>query len=600
MLPRLFLNGWLSGSISGNLRKRSVGRSATRVPGRRGSVGDRRLAFERLEHRRLLTVSGTFWVNGTVSKSDNIVLFNGPDSMHVDTTEKIKAVFTNTGTETCSAEFFQKYTPGGGGLVTFSPSNVDGLAPGKSATVYITPTHRSNFANDVTVDAHLYVPGTNHAAFAPVDTMTIVTVDFKAVNAEENAIYSADTPPEMLAAGDYRITPRKNTPVEVFVEPDLAASGGQSVTLRVLGQSADNGTVTVNGGPSYAVTKGTDFFVNLMGGGGDGQTKPAVKLAFGKNGKVTNVDTITSTQNPHANQLHLSVEVGGQTTQVQSAGFSVAAIPNGMRLGRTTPAPVRTIGFNVAMIVLSDSGNSADLGQVGVGELVQDTKILEGYIPISENEEISNGQYAGPASTHAFNDKHTTPLSAILSALTKPPFYTSGTLETNQVYEFVDARTGMAGIAIDGSGYVITKTYTVKLGLNPTISGSITKQGDAVAVVYMGQSFSSTTGGGKTINAPFKNVALIATGNSAQPSQWTGVPADSNSAPALTSTAGVSDAVFSALGTSSVITAENDPLAASSAESSVEMMSATDEYFRSLAGEVEGNGLVTLPDLLAA
>ncbi|MGA2616662.1 MAG: hypothetical protein ABSF26_03575 [Thermoguttaceae bacterium] len=556
---------WLSGSIAGNPEKRFARRSPSRVPGPTGRVRDRRLGFEPLEGRTLLSVSGTLFINGTAAKSDNIVLYNPPGSTHVDTSEMIFATFKIKGIESKGADVTLEPVYTGSGRVTISPDSFPDLPSGGcGCEVAITPTADSSSANDVHII--LKVKGKQVAE----DTMTVVNVDFK------DKVCSPDTPQEMLDAGAYRIMPRKNTPVEVHITPDLANSQGQSITLRVTGQSKDNGTATVDGKPSYAITHGTDVFVELKGGGGSGQTKPAVALAYtsGSQGQISNVNQISTTHNSNANKLQLTLEVRGKPTKVQSSGFSVAAIPIRMSLGRTAPPPAGNVGFNVAMIVQSDSGNLADLAQVGVGELVQDitpTAEQGGYQFISKAN--SNGQYAGPASTHAFNDQHTTPLSSIKAAAGLPTFQSSGLLVTNQLYQFVDARTGVAGIPIDGSGFVITKQYTVT---NSTVSGSIQKQPAAVSVGAL----SSSTGGGNTINAPFTNVPLSGTANGAQPA---GVPAD---------------AVFSALGAPPAVALQSDALPAPSKASSAKQALAADAYFDLSAGDAEEPDLLTLPDLL--
>ena len=78
---------------------------------------------------------------------------------------------------------------------------------------------------------------------------------------------------------------------------------------------------------------------------------------------------------------------------------------------------------------------------------------------------------------------------------------TTGKLVTNQLYQFCDARTGVSGIPIDGSGFVITKMYTIA---NSLVTGSIQKQPAAVLVLGL----ATTTGGGKTVLAPFTNAPL--------------------------------------------------------------------------------------------
>jgi hypothetical protein len=453
--------------------------------------------LEPLEGRTLLSASGTLMINGTAAKNDNIVLYNPAGSTHVDVSETIPATFKIKGGNSSGSTVTFEAVYTGNGRVTISPDTFHNVVSGAcGGYTIITPTADSSSPNDVHII--MKVDGKQVAE----DVMTVVSVDF------QDKVYSPDTPQEMITAGAYRIMPRKDTPFEVHVTPDLAGSGGQSVTLRVNGQSSNNGAVKVDGGASYAIKSGTDIFVELNGG--TTQTKASVPLAYasGKEGVLSNAGTIGATPNPNANNLQLAVEVRGRQTSVESDGFSVAAIPIRMSLGAAKKPAVGDVGFNVTMVVQSDSGNIKDLDQVGIGELVQNVNAdTGGYGWIAGTN--SNNQYSGPASTHPFNDQHTTPLSQIKVAL-NPFGQTTGKLVTNQLYQFVDARTGVAGIPIDGSGFIITKLYTVA---NSAVTGSIQKQGAAVLVVFQAddgstKSLSTTTGGGKTILAPFTNVPL--------------------------------------------------------------------------------------------
>ena len=171
--------------------------------------------------------------------------------------------------------------------------------------------------------------------------MTVVSVTLP------NVISNGDTPAAMLAAGAYRIPPRVNTAENIQVTPNLSGSG-QSVTFTVADQSATNGTVTIGGNATQAVTSSGN--IQLSSPSGNSQTAPG-----------------------NAAQLHLALQVRGQNTIQSSHGFSVAAIPQYVEDVFQASLTGTVRGIQVANVWKSDSGILGDLSDVTIQEQVQST-----------------------------------------------------------------------------------------------------------------------------------------------------------------------------------------------------------------------------------
>jgi hypothetical protein len=355
-------------------------------------------------------------INGSTDPSDHITLFNPPGSAE-PFAQPIPATITNTGDSDAT---FDLSVEGNTGAVTLSQTTID-LAAGESNKILITPTADSAAPNDVQIVVSY------NGDQVDEDDMTVVGVTFP------QNIYNDDTPSEMLDLGAYRIPPRVDTPVNVEVTPAFLGDG-QSVTLSVTGQDANNGIVNIDGNATEDITSTGN--VNLSG--------------------------VSQTSPGSGGNLQLMLKVRGQTT-IQSNGFSVAAIPLNYSdtlasppldrvaavIDPTTGQPVSAVGIRVQDGWQSDSGNIADLDQVALSEQV-DYPVQTG---IFASEVGSNSSYQGPATsftkaidTHAFQ----------LSLITSVNY--QGTLVANQVTEFSDERTGVTGIPVTDSGYVITKT----------------------------------------------------------------------------------------------------------------------------------------------
>jgi hypothetical protein len=254
-------------------------------------------------------------MNNTVAEDDDIALFN-ERSVNGGFRQTIPARITNNGADgTIQLSVFPA------GSVTLSENTVT-LLRGATATIIITPTAVSAAVNDVKIRAM------KGGVLVGEEDMTVVQVRVP------DHVRRANTPAAMAD----RIPPRVDTPITVEVIPNLGASG-QTVTLWVFNQNANNGTVTVNGNHTLDMTNTGP--VNLRG---STQTAPG-----------------------SAGGLQLGVRVRGEDT-IRSGGFSVAAIPENWRQTAVRRLADGVVQFDYAWD--SDSGVLADLDQVWIGEHV--------------------------------------------------------------------------------------------------------------------------------------------------------------------------------------------------------------------------------------
>ena len=296
------------------------------------SEGDTGSGSESLTITPEQTPSIQIAINNTVSTNDNITLYNPPGSAQ-PYTQTISATITNLGSE--AATFQLGVVQAGSGNVELSQTSMQ-LASGASQPITITPTADSSLVNDV----HIIATDDDGSQIAE-DDMTVVSVTLP------NVISNGDTPAAMLAAGAYRIPPRVNTAENIQVTPNLSGSG-QSVTFTVADQSALNGTVTIGGNATQAVTSSGS--IQLSSPSGNSQTAPG-----------------------NAAQLHLALQVRGQNTIQSSHGFSVAAIPQYVEDVFQASLTGTVRGIQVANVWKSDSGILGDLSDVTIQEQVQST-----------------------------------------------------------------------------------------------------------------------------------------------------------------------------------------------------------------------------------
>ena len=137
-----------------------------------------------------------------------------------------------------------------------------GASP-RRATLYL-PLRATEDAspNDITITLKGKV---GKKTIVRTDTMTVADVHI------QEQIFNADSPAAMVTPGHYRIPPKVATPVTVTVRPDLSRgnTAGQSLTVEVVNQSSENGTVGINNtaiGAPFKITSGTTFPLQLKGG----------------------------------------------------------------------------------------------------------------------------------------------------------------------------------------------------------------------------------------------------------------------------------------------------------------------------------------------
>jgi hypothetical protein len=344
----------------------------------------------------------SLFVNGTADTSDDITVLSPAQTIPIEVT-----LSGASGTVTLTV------TPSGRASLSQSSLN---LTDGQPATVTLTPLAASQAVNDVQITA------TSPSATSAQGNLTIVNVVIPTVTS-----YAA------TASGvPYHVPPGVSVQVPVTVEPDLTGSR-LTVTLAALGTSnVNNGTFTIDGAATESVVSSKT--VNVTGG-----TQTAETPAPGGG---------------NANQLFLAAQVRGQTT-VQSNGFSVAALPDGVLAtydGEDAAFPT-WVGFVDLVSLSSDSESIGDLDQVQFAETLG-TPIQTGSL---------SNQVLGPASGYfaaisGQSDEHTTNVTSITSQ-------TPGSITVSQIWVFSDLRTGVYNVPIYGSGYLIVK----KMDCPPTI-----------------------------------------------------------------------------------------------------------------------------------
>lgn len=232
--------------------------------------------------------------------------------------------------------------------------------------------------------------------------LSAVSVSFARVRA-------ASTPAGM--APD-RVPPRVDTPVRVDVTgwgPPMAF-----IEIGVEGSGGVAGSATVDGRATTQV---------------------------GSSGNITLRGT-TQTTPGNAGRLRLVATLGTDVVG-RSNAFSVAAIPQNMRLVSNTAVTGASRGFAVAQAWDSDSGSVADLDEVQVSEQVETVSTSGIFTGLGG---ATSGYIA--ASSGTLTDTHGTPTAA----LTGP-----GTRRANQTEMFLDNRTAVRDIPMRASGFIIDR-----------------------------------------------------------------------------------------------------------------------------------------------
>ena len=376
--------------------------------------------------------SGQILINDTATTADNLTLYN-PPTLTMPYVQTIPARIVNTSATT--ETFALSVTQGGTGNVALSQQSVT-LAPGASTEVTVTPTAVSSAANDV------HIIATDNGQKIAEDDMTVVSVQM------EKYIYNADTPLKMVQGGFYRIPtsitsqetqkPIIVTPTTVQIMPSLTGSG-QSITLLVTDQGdAAAGNVFVDGEitESLAATK----VVELDGGN---QTFPG-----------------------HAAHLQLTAQVRGDNT-IQSAGFSVAAIPINFVVTFKSEVTNGAVGFIVNTKWSSDDGFVDALGDTMLSESVQyepGTGVFTNPAPANNSHYNVSGDQENAFDTHSR-------ITAEIIAGAATYSTTSGKLIAEQTFMFNDTRTGATDIPMQNSGFLIKRTvYAIEGKLYCTTS----------------------------------------------------------------------------------------------------------------------------------
>lgn len=367
--------------------------------------------FESLESRALLAslpVAPTFQSSAFPNPDDYLILYN-PNTSGEPYTQQYRFQIGNS-----------PYNPQETYQLTVSPPTAGkmnistvSLAPGATTVVTFTPLAVSKKPYDVQLT--LKAVG---AGVVGQYKLTIASVTFGPKQGVVSTdVKNSDTPSGMPD----RIPPRQTTPEYVNVTPDLSGSG-QSVTLAVTGQSAKNGTVTINGSPK-PITLTKSSTISLSSPDGKTQTAPG-----------------------HAGNLVLSVLIDGVAT-LKSKGFSVSAIPiDFVQVMGKVVNDGGFVGFKSNVSWSSDSHVKGDLDQVLLMEQIGDsvaTGVFKGLQMQTQTVPFS-------AAVDGGNDEHSIARDAVVSP--------GGTLVLTQVYTFTDKRTGSKYYASPNAGFLLTHT----------------------------------------------------------------------------------------------------------------------------------------------
>jgi hypothetical protein len=274
------------------------------------------------------------------------------------------------------------------------------------------------------------------------DAGTAVTnVTFGTVNA-------ATTPAGMSA----RVPPRIDQSVAVTV------TGAGSVTISVDGASATNGTATLNGAATANLSASGSIALR-----GTAQTAPG-----------------------SAGNLRLAARAGGATVGTSNA-FTISAIPTTVTISAGTPITGSERGVDVPTSNDSDSGQISDLDQVRMSEKVQYVNGSGCFAGITSGN--NSGFLPANVSPHG-SDHHGTPVALI----TGP-----GSIDSNQMFVFNDARSGATNVPVTNSGFNIHRQVTAA-ATDAGTGLSITTSKTAVATTVRGTS--ANAGSGSATSGP--------------------------------------------------------------------------------------------------
>jgi len=238
---------------------------------------------------------------------------------------------------------------------------------------------------------------------APAPAQAVTAAVFGTVN-------STTTPATM---GVRRIPPRVDTSV------GLTLTGSGSVTVSVEGASAANGNVTVNGTAAAAVAASGAIRVR-----GTAQTAAGA-----------------------AGHLRLCARFGSAIVG-RSNYFTVCAIPTRVTVSQGALITGAERGVEAITSNNSDSGVVADLDQVQMSESVQYVGGTGAFAGITSGD---NSHYLPANIAPHGTDHHGTPLALITGA---------AAIDSQQLFVFMDARSGVVDIPVTNSGFNIHRQVT--------------------------------------------------------------------------------------------------------------------------------------------
>jgi len=234
-----------------------------------------------------------------------------------------------------------------------------------------------------------------------------------------------------------RIPPRVNTPVHVDV---AGLPAGDSLELSIEGGGGGNGTATIDGAATKALTGSVD--VNLQG---------VVQTDAGKGGNLKLVAMHRSqSQGVGAwfrKMLSMSPTFEAPQSVAASAGFSVSSIPQNYSDTFVSLLTGEKRGFVVQDGWESDSGTFGDLDQTEISEQVEVTSQTGCF----ESSGKQNSGYL--AGNKLSKDTHSSPVSIMTKA---------GHRVAEQTCMFKDKRAGSTDIPMTNSGYTLVRDVRAK------------------------------------------------------------------------------------------------------------------------------------------
>ena len=395
-------------------------------------------------------------INLTTSESDDISVFTRGGSN--------QPVYADVVNDSDATRTVTLSVPGG--KASLDATTLRDIPPHHSRRITVTQMGVSKKVNDVLIVAK--VEGAQVGSEDMTNVEVVLPAHIRAANTPGN-------PGNAFSMPD-RIPPRARTSFTVKVTPNLGTSG-QVATLKVAGQSAKAGKVSINGGSTLSLTTTRNISLSTPG-------------------EIRGIASPNQTSPGSTGRLQLVAQVRGLLA-LKSSGFSVAALPQNYRtvLDRAIKngplsLPANVIGVEVSNMWESDSGDLSDLAGV-----LRREEILES---------LESGSLAGmdfvtqtrfqPATRGVSPDMHTINRMIAGPLLISPRY--PGMLVLNQAFTFRDPRFGNTVFLSPRSGFKVSfevfddqgtlrLTFT-KAGARFTIYNDIVQPG--TGIVYYTQS----------------------------------------------------------------------------------------------------------------